>query len=49
MKVFDDRGNRIKVGDKVVFVSYESGKIPKYFTQGLAEVVEITNRGTVVY
>ncbi len=49
MEVFDVRGNRVKVGDRVVFVSYESGKIPKYFTQGWAEVIEITNRGSVVY
>lgn len=49
MEVFDDQGNRVKVGDKVVFLSYELGKISKYFTQRWAEVVEITNRGTVVY
>ncbi len=49
MEVFDVRGNIVKVGDRVVFVSYESGKIPKYFTQGWAEVIEIPNRGTVVY
>lgn len=49
MEVFDIQGNKVSIGDKVRFVSYYTGKIPKSFTQGSAEVIEITNRGTVVY
>lgn len=49
MEVFDTQGNKIEVGDKVEFIFYYSGKIPKYLTEGWAEIIKINNKGTIVY